>query len=518
MIVSAPILLVFLFVLLLYGPGGSSRPPDFEVARVLSFWLIPLSQFAAGIIGLANWRRPDRAYVCFVAGLVALASLVLLMGICVLGGLVLAELAWITFAFAVLCAIAPLIYTTAAYKRLELGRKIRPVVIGIVLLVPVVALLVVSDVEQAHIEHFREAWVQREARLDALLEYPPIPLRESEIVISEIQGLTISASGWEHSYVILPDGSLWGTGANVRGLLGDGTETDRCSPVWIMDDVAAIDFGSQRGMAIRTDGSLWGWGTNGHGQLGDGSTETRTTPVPIMDEVVAVSVSSRSRNTMAIRADGSLWAFGESYRAVPVRILDDVVSVSTGTEFAMAIRTDGSLWGWDSRRRPGVGITEARPEPVMILEDVTAVSTGDWHTMALSADGTLWAWGSNYQGQLGDGTTEGRYNPVRIMDEVIAISAVGATSHAIRADGTLWAWGSNRHGQVGDGTMESRSAPVMVLEDVVAVSGGSSHTLAIRADGSLWAWGSNSRGQLGDGTREDRHNPVRIMDNVMLPQ
>jgi len=34
-------------------------------------------------------------------------------------------------------------------------------------------------------------------------------------------------------------------------------------------------------VAIRTDGTLWAWGRNYEGQLGDGTTTDRTTPVQV---------------------------------------------------------------------------------------------------------------------------------------------------------------------------------------------------------------------------------------------
>jgi alpha-tubulin suppressor-like RCC1 family protein len=35
-------------------------------------------------------------------------------------------------------------------------------------------------------------------------------------------------------------------------------------------------------LAIKTDGSLWAWGNNEYGQLGDGTTTDRLSPVPVI--------------------------------------------------------------------------------------------------------------------------------------------------------------------------------------------------------------------------------------------
>jgi len=261
------------------------------------------------------------------------------------------------------------------------------------------------------------------------------------------------ASG--HTFIIRPDGSLWGFGYNSEGQLGDGTRQHRTAPVRIMDDVIAISNTSwSHTMAIRSDGSLWGWGVNTHGQLGDGTTTSRLSPMRIMDDVVAVSASSS--HTAAIRSDGSLWTWGRNTegrlgdgtttnRHSPVRVMDDVVYVSVGGGRTMAIRTDGSLWGWghNSSGTVGDGTTEHRHSPVKIMDDVVSVSAGGWHTLALRSDGSLWAWGENQdsenytalhrRGMIGDGTNINRSSPVHIMDNVMLPPGVTAS----RTSGTV---------------------------------------------------------------------------------
>ena len=45
--------------------------------------------------------------------------------------------------------------------------------------------------------------------------------------------------------------------------------------------VTAIAGGGWHTIGLKSDGTVWAWGTNGYGQLGDGTTTDRTTPVQV---------------------------------------------------------------------------------------------------------------------------------------------------------------------------------------------------------------------------------------------
>jgi len=340
----------------------------------------------------------------------------------------------------------------------------------------------------------------------------------------EDQYYKISA-GDRYTTMIKTDGTLWACGSNSVDQLGDGTRTDRYTPVKIMDSVASVSAGVNHTMAIKTDGSLWAWGWNYYGQFGDGTTTTisRAIPVKIMDSVAFVSAGSR--HTMAIKTDGSLWAWGNNDRGqlgdgtitdryTPVKIMDSIASVSAGVDHTVAIKTDSSLWAWgnNDRGQLGDGTRTDRYTPVKIMDSAASVSAGGWHTMEIKTDGSLWAWGYNIYGQLGDGTSTDRYTPVKIMDSAASVSAGSTHTVSIKTDGSLWAWGNEKGAFVG-GTRTDQYTPVKKMDSAASVSAGGRHTVAIKTDGSLWAWGSNDVGQLGDGTTIDRNIP-KIMEPV----
>ena len=81
---------------------------------------------------------------------------------------------------------------------------------------------------------------------------------------------------------MLVDGSVWAWGANFWGQLGDGTTTDRLSPVRIEGYGADTAMRLPSGVAAETmfvvaaDGTAMGSGSNQYGRLGNGGSIMRT--------------------------------------------------------------------------------------------------------------------------------------------------------------------------------------------------------------------------------------------------
>ncbi|MDR0791389.1 MAG: hypothetical protein LBE47_02495 [Methanomassiliicoccaceae archaeon] len=356
------------------------------------------------------------------------------------------------------------------------------------------------------------------------------------------------AAGSFHSLALKYDGTVWAWGDNSSAQLGDGTHTDRSTPVRVsgLTNVIAITAGASHSLALKSDGTVWAWGSNGNGRLGDGTTTERRTPVQVSGLTDVTAIAAGNIHSLALKSDGTVWAWGSNTlgrlgdgttteRRTPVQVsgLTDVKAIAAGGNHSLALKGDSTVWSWGHNGHSQLGDNSSTDSsiPVQVrglnnsgfLTDVEAIAAGEYHSLALGSEGTVWSWGGNGSGQLGDASTATRNTPVRVsavsgtgpLTGVKMISAGWAHSLALRNDGTVCAWGHNSDGRLGDGTTSQRTRPVQVMAssgvmtDVKLIGDGGYHSVTLRNDGTVWSWGHNGHGQLGDDTKVNRNNPVR---------
>jgi formylglycine-generating enzyme required for sulfatase activity len=299
-------------------------------------------------------------------------------------------------------------------------------------------------------------------------------------------------------------GFLYGWGRNQYGQLGNGTITNKSSPVQIGNDIwKQVHAGKNYTIGIRYDDTLWSWGNNTGGQLGDGTTTNRLFPVQIGNDTWK-SVSSYNDQILAIKNDNTLWRWGRwtDTNAVPT---GSTTPVQIGNNFwkkvygNMIIKNDDTLWILNLKDSSP---TQSNDTGGMVY---TWPSNDTWKSIAFGSsylgiknDNTLWAWGPNWNGQLGDGSTIGRSSPVQIGNDTWKSVTIGLgsypTSYGIKSDNTLWAWG------VGYSLV-----PEQINNDSwKSVHVGFDYTLFIKNDNTLWGLGNNNHNQFGDGTNTNR--------------
>lgn len=95
---------------------------------------------------------------------------------------------------------------------------------------------------------------------------------------------TISNAKSNNTFVIGSDGKVYGVGSNYYGQLGDGTTTDRSTPVPMLNidgttvKAKQVVSGDGTTVVLTHDGKAYTVGNNANGQLGDGTTTNSSVP------------------------------------------------------------------------------------------------------------------------------------------------------------------------------------------------------------------------------------------------
>jgi len=349
------------------------------------------------------------------------------------------------------------------------------------------------------------------------------------------------SSGGGHVLALAQDGGVWAWGSGDHGQLGTGGTYDATLPVYIPLPSKAKQVEAAAGLyslALLDDGSVWAWGRNTFGQLGDGTTTERYSPVKVVFPAgVTIAklgdVNHALFTSFAITPTGAIysWGYNAQYqlglndttnRVYPTAIPDvTVTSVSAGSNHAAALGTGGDVmvWGDGSKRQLGRNSSvRTRPTVVSFQGQVGAnglkqVSSGSDFVITQDYDGRIWTWGT-----MGDGVS-----PVRTLPEVISsggfdfIEAGRTSACAKRSDSQILCWGDNSSALLMDGTTASSANPVSATAATpknltsLSISG----ALAVgtsqpsqTAGTNIWAWGNGPRGN-GEGVAATSASQVR---------
>ncbi|WP_445340033.1 RCC1 domain-containing protein [Bifidobacterium sp. ESL0825] len=306
--------------------------------------------------------------------------------------------------------------------------------------------------------------------------YPDLP--------ADFTYLQVSGGGW-HSLALGSDGNVYAWGYNDSGQLGNGTTSysGQSTPVRVKTpdrstypDLPAdftylqVSAGYQHSLALGSDGNVYAWGWNNYGQLGNGTSSNRNTPVRVKTpdrktypdlpaDFTYLQVSAGYYHSLAMGSDGNVYAWGDNQYGQ----LGDGTSTTRYTP--VRVKTP------DRKTYPDL------PADFTYLQ----VSAGGLHSLALGSDGNVYAWGYNGYGQLGNNSSGSSSSvPVRVRDpasptdkskglQAAQVSGGYAHSLAVGSDGNAYAWGWNGNGQLGDGSTNSKSVPVPVSFNLALV-------------------------------------------------
>lgn len=325
------------------------------------------------------------------------------------------------------------------------------------------------------------------------------------------------APGGSHTCALNAAGLAFCWGYNLYGQLGNGTQDEARKPTAVSLGItfASLSSGDNHtcGVALSPKGAVYCWGQNFLGELGDGSTTERHTPVLVSGGIDFVAVVASSGYTCGLAVDGSAYCWGAGSAAlgngsfkqtsVPVRVVSAVsfTSLSAGLAHTCGLGTDSFAYCWGNGGYLGDGIPSDTPHVVPIavagnikFREMHANNDGG---CGIAQAGQTYCWGL-LPGPLSAASPT-------VLSGGLSFSTLGFGSTANHACGitsahAAYCWGDDAQGQLGDSTSTpNRPTPVAVLGGIAftSIMGGATHTCGLTATGAAYCWGDNTFNQLG---------------------
>jgi len=307
-------------------------------------------------------------------------------------------------------------------------------------------------------------------------------------------------NGDRYTVILKEDGTVWATGYNVVGQLGDGSIINSTEPVQVktsdkeyLTNVIKISVGINHTLALTKDGEVYAWGGNTYGQLGNNSTENKYYASRVLD------------------VDGTGY-------------LNNIVDISAGSAFSTFLKNDGNVYsvGYNLDGRLGIGnLAHQQIAKEALISDIIDIASGNGNEIALKTNGRIYGWGYNGNGQLALNNTVNQSIPqLSTGANTVEISASGYTTLAKVTTGEVYGVGYNGKGQMPGLAAKSHSnyqkitLPSQVTGSVKVkhIYSSVNNTTLLLTDGTIWTSGENVSGQIGTGDTTTYTSFVQVKD------
>ena len=356
----------------------------------------------------------------------------------------------------------------------------------------------------------------------------------------------VVGQGYGNTIILKENGTVWATGKNEYGSLGNGTTTDSKKPVQVkidentyLENVIKIDTANRTTIALTKTGEVYAWGRNYYGELGVGDKNVRSYATRVkgidgngyLENII--DVANGEGNSYAIDKNGNVYGWGHggynqiddttTAKMYPTKMSDctDAISISAGDCFMAVMQSNSNTLerGYNRYGQRGNGTTADTPTGTCIVgNDINKICAGNDSTLIIKEDGTVWTSGRNQYGELGVGDTSDRTKFTKLtLEDGTEIKAKYGELNAnittiLGKDGKVYATGYNGYGQLSNGTTtNSKKLKPMLNSDgtevtdamlikVGEMSDPDINTGIIKKDGTIWVSGNNTYGQIGNGT------------------
>jgi alpha-tubulin suppressor-like RCC1 family protein len=261
------------------------------------------------------------------------------------------------------------------------------------------------------------------------------------------------ACGPYHTVALRTDGTLWACGNNTNGQLGQGNTTSYNTLQQIGASSNWAIIGSKCNYtvhAINSSGELYGWGRNANSSIGDGTSTQRNSPVKIGSATDWVGVDDAWSSSVFRKSNGDVYGVGynpcTSTISSPV-LLDSSgdwshsnnsyyhsIGIKDGKLYVFGLALNGS-GGLGSSTSFACSITQIGSDTDWAYSNVVNSESSVGRSIGIKTDGKLYMWGENFFGSLGDGSNTERTTPTQVGSDTgwILCMSGGYSTAALKA-------------------------------------------------------------------------------------
>jgi alpha-tubulin suppressor-like RCC1 family protein len=195
----------------------------------------------------------------------------------------------------------------------------------------------------------------------------------------------------------------------------------------------SVSLSEDHACALMVGGGVKCWGRNQFGQLGDGTATDRLSPVDVVGLTNAVAIAAGNTFSCALTDARGVKCWGDRYGNFPADVsglTSGVAAVSSSYIHTCALLDAGGVKCWGANSFGQLGDAQrcsatACVDPVDVAglqSGVSALAVGGFHTCAVLIAGGVKCWGNNFEGQLGNGQSGPRLFSTTPVDVVEAFS------------------------------------------------------------------------------------------------
>lgn len=265
-------------------------------------------------------------------------------------------------------------------------------------------------------------------------------------------------------------------------------------------------------------GTLWGWGAGVQGITGQGTATPFSSPVAVAGgrtwEYVNSMWNSSIRQVLAMTRERDLYVWGTRGAAFPLGAGETANASSPllvlgSIKWKKAWNNAGAFFGTDMMDRPyawglqatnaallGLNTTTATSSPVLMVGNLRAsrIVASPVVSMILTPAGDAYACGAGAFGSLGQvGSMINRSSPVLVSGgfKWADLNVNFGSCFGVTTDGDLYAWGDNSFGMVADVSIMNLSTPTLFSggKRWARVKNAGTIMMAQEKSGTWYTWG-----------------------------